>query len=187
MKLIIILAALLSGSRDSRSVIVLATIASLAFATPSHAAKRPAVCEGEVGPHALSAYVQIDSEEPCVFIASSPEGKRILKVCPMRSQCSVEAIVDDKAAAALEISKVMSVRRKDAIRTSKKSCVVADPSGTPLNVRHRPNGRILGALSKDSEVFITDLTEVGGRKWAKVVPLGEGKTGWVFRDYVTCQ
>jgi tetratricopeptide (TPR) repeat protein len=76
---------------------------------------------------------------------------------------------------------------KTELPKSKKSCVVADPTGTPLNVRNRPNGPILSALSNDSEVFITDMTEVGGRKWAKVVPLGEGKTGWVFRDYLTCQ
>jgi Bacterial SH3 domain len=68
-----------------------------------------------------------------------------------------------------------------------KSCVVADPTGTPLNVRNRPNGPILGALSNDSKVFITDMTKVGGRKWAKVVPLGPGKTGWVFRDYLICE
>jgi hypothetical protein len=153
---------------------------------PSQAAKRAAVCEGKVVPYALSAYGALDSADQCVCIANSPEGKRILQVCPMGSQCSIEAIVDDTIIA-LEIYKIMSVRRKDTTRTSKKSCAVADPSGTPLNVRNRPNGRILGALSNDSEVFITDVTEVGGRKWAKVVPLGDGKTGWVFRDYLTCQ
>ena len=74
----------------------------------------------------------------------------------------------------------------DEVPRSKKACVVADPTGTPLNVRNRPNGPILGALANDNQVFITDVTEVGGRKWAKVVPLGEGKTGWVFQDYLTC-
>jgi hypothetical protein len=165
---------------------MLAGVALLAFATPSHARKHAQLCEGKVSPHNLSAYVAIESDDGCVFIANSPEGRRILQVCPIGSQCSVEAIVNNTVDA-LEINKVISVRRKDASRTSKKSCVIADPTGTPLNVRSRPNGSILGSLFNDREVFITDMAEVGGRKWAKVVPLGEGKAGWVFRDYLTCK
>jgi hypothetical protein len=108
------------------------------------------------------------------------------QTCPTDSQCSVEAEVD-KTDLAYEIYKVMVVRRTDASRTAKKSCVVNDPTGTPLNVRSRPNGPILGALSNQTEVFISDMAEVGGRRWAKVVPVSEGKSGWVFRDYLTCE
>jgi hypothetical protein len=69
----------------------------------------------------------------------------------------------------------------------RKSCVVNDPTGTHLNVRRRPNGPILGALNNQTEVFISDMADVSGRKWAKVVPVNEGKSGWVFRDYITCE
>jgi hypothetical protein len=37
-------------------------------------------------------------------------------------------------------------------------CLVADPSGTPLNIRNQPNGTILGALHNDAEVVVVDLT-----------------------------
>jgi hypothetical protein len=67
------------------------------------------------------------------------------------------------------------------------SCVVTDPTGTPLNVRNRPNGTILGALNNGTGVFIADMTEVGGKRWAKVVPVDEGKSGWVFDDFLNCR
>jgi Bacterial SH3 domain len=125
------------------------------------------------------------------------EGKdkgRVLDACTVGDRCEIKGVIRGHGAFGwVKITSVRSLKQKKSgggyteLPKSKKSCVVADPTGTPLNVRNRPNGPILGALSNDSEVFITDMTEVGGRKWAKVVPLGEGKTGWVFRDYLTCQ
>jgi hypothetical protein len=64
------------------------------------------------------------------------------------------------------------------------SCVVADPSGTPLNVRAVPGGSILGALYNDSIVFVSDVTVANGKKWAKVIPIRSGKSGWVYLDYL---
>jgi Bacterial SH3 domain len=71
------------------------------------------------------------------------------------------------------------------IRGSSNDCVVADPTGTPLNVRNRPNGVILGALHNDTRVIVTDSTVASGKVWSKVVPV-EGKVGWVFRSYLDC-
>ena len=69
-----------------------------------------------------------------------------------------------------------------------QECVVADPTGTPLNVRERPNGRIIGALFNGVVVYVRDLTvDAGGQRWAYVVPLKEGKSGWVFRPYLDCK
>ena len=63
-------------------------------------------------------------------------------------------------------------------------CTVDDPTGTPLNVRSRPNGAILGALNNGAAVFVSDLIVDGrGRKWAKVVPLDEGKSGGCFGNF----
>jgi uncharacterized protein YraI len=68
------------------------------------------------------------------------------------------------------------------------SCTVTDPTGTPLNVRSRPNGQIVGALHNQTRVFISGLVaDARGRRWAKIVPLDEGKAGWVFREYVACE
>jgi hypothetical protein len=66
------------------------------------------------------------------------------------------------------------------------SCTVADPTGTPLNVRSRPYGTILGALHNDTTVILSDMAEANGQKWVKVMPVGAGKTGWVFFNYLNC-
>ena len=65
-------------------------------------------------------------------------------------------------------------------------CVVAGPTGTPLNVRDRPNGTIFGALHNDTRVIVTDSTVASGKVWSKVVPVEAGKAGWVFRSYLDC-
>jgi len=70
--------------------------------------------------------------------------------------------------------------------SSNSECVVFDPTGTPLNVRNRPNGTIIGALHNDTSVIVTDSTVASGKVWSKVVPVGAGKVGWVFRSYLDC-
>jgi len=65
-------------------------------------------------------------------------------------------------------------------------CTVADPSGTPLNVRARPMGPILGALHNDTTVFLHDATTYRGQEWVRVTPDGQGRSGWVIRDYLQC-
>ena len=66
-------------------------------------------------------------------------------------------------------------------------CVVADPSGTPLNIRSGPNDRIIGTISNGIFVTIFDQLSVSGRTWVYVgryedrVPIG-----WVYRDYLNC-
>jgi hypothetical protein len=71
---------------------------------------------------------------------------------------------------------------------AQERCVVADPTGTPLNVRSAPAGqRIVDTLSNGTFVAILDRSSVDGRTWAYVrrhddrLPLG-----WVFRDYLNC-
>jgi S1-C subfamily serine protease len=66
-------------------------------------------------------------------------------------------------------------------------CVVADPSGTPLNVRTAPDGRTIGTLNNGIQVMIFDRSSVEGRPWVYVgryedrVPIG-----WVYRNYLNC-
>jgi hypothetical protein len=77
-----------------------------------------------------------------------------------------------------------------AIATSAwaQTCVVNDPTGTPLNVRTEPDGAILGALYNGVRVQITDTAYDGsGKRWAYVVPLDSGKRGWVFRAFLACE
>jgi hypothetical protein len=70
------------------------------------------------------------------------------------------------------------------VSAGKRVCQVADPTGTPLNVRSQPNGAIVGALHNDTQVMVVDATR--DLKWAKVVPIDAGKVGWVFADHLDC-
>jgi uncharacterized protein YraI len=91
----------------------------------------------------------------------------------------MKSILNPLAIAAISIAMLMPAAAADEI------CAVADPTGTPLNVRSSPNGTILGALHNDTIVMIKETATVGGQKWARVLPNG-GKQGWVYRDYLDC-
>jgi clan AA aspartic protease (TIGR02281 family) len=66
-------------------------------------------------------------------------------------------------------------------------CVVADPTGTPLNIRSEPNGKIVDTLRNGILVEIIASGSSHGRSWAYIgrvdnkLPLG-----WVFRGYLNC-
>jgi hypothetical protein len=59
-------------------------------------------------------------------------------------------------------------------QTSVGSCVVADPTGDPLNVRATPGGKIIGSLSNGTRVAlgVTDGSE--GRNWTRIITPFEG-------------
>ena len=68
-------------------------------------------------------------------------------------------------------------------------CLVTDPSGTPLNVRETPGGRIKATLDNGMVVEIGETGADGkGRRWGKI---GAGRVaatigGWVLRDNISC-
>ncbi|MAU98906.1 MAG: hypothetical protein CMP81_23995 [Fulvimarina sp.] len=76
------------------------------------------------------------------------------------------------------------------VADSRRSCVVADPSDTPLNVRASPGntGKVIGRLGDGHVVFV--LREYpGGRPWAYVADDRGGgmrELGWVYRPYIRC-
>jgi hypothetical protein len=43
-------------------------------------------------------------------------------------------------------------------------CKVTDPTGTPLNVRDVPNGRIINQLKNGKEVYILEITDDNKRR-----------------------
>ena len=64
-------------------------------------------------------------------------------------------------------------------------CVVADPTGTPLNVRFAPQGHVLSTLRNGTAVVIVEELRLDGKRWARVA--ADGKTlGWVFAVYLDC-
>jgi hypothetical protein len=61
---------------------------------------------------------------------------------------------------------------------------VADPTGTPLNVRERPSQPIIGALNNE----ITVLTKMSRGAWVYTAPhAAPGKSGWVWRKFIDCR
>lgn len=69
-------------------------------------------------------------------------------------------------------------------------CKVTDPTGTPLNVRDRPNGKVINALRNGREVHIHEIAnDSQGRSWAKVGGYFNGEYriwGWVIREFISC-
>lgn len=70
-------------------------------------------------------------------------------------------------------------------------CIVTDPTGTPLNVRATPNGKIVTTLKNGNRVYFLDTAnDEKGRPWAKVGIQKDATTirilGWVIREFVSC-
>ncbi|MCB2077064.1 MAG: hypothetical protein KDE55_05120 [Novosphingobium sp.] len=71
-------------------------------------------------------------------------------------------------------------------------CRIADPTGTPLNVRDAPGGAVINRLKNGRKVFkdaIDGWDDEGNSKWAHVVGEYKGEWrdwGWVFLNYLDC-
>ena len=67
------------------------------------------------------------------------------------------------------------------------TCIVADPTPTPLNIRSSPNGWILGAVTNGVSVQVLQRQTVNGQAWALIEPQQAGaQSGWVFASYLNC-
>ncbi|MDZ7960545.1 MAG: hypothetical protein RMY34_22130 [Aulosira sp. DedQUE10] len=75
-------------------------------------------------------------------------------------------------------------------QNSKAICEVTDPTGTPLNVRDKPNGKVINQLRNGRAVYIDQITYDGqGRPWSKISGYYKGQYkqwGWVIREFVSC-
>ena len=72
---------------------------------------------------------------------------------------------------------------------AQQTCKVMDPTGTRLNVRAEPNGRVISTLPNGRLVKIVDLALDGKeRPWALIVTLDgpRRQAGWVFREFIAC-
>ncbi|MBC7798062.1 MAG: SH3 domain-containing protein [Pyrinomonadaceae bacterium] len=71
---------------------------------------------------------------------------------------------------------------------AQSACIVADPTSTKLNVRSRPNGRVLRKLANGTVVRIEEYGE--GEEWVKIslTPKGGKRRvlGWVVQRYLNC-
>ncbi|MDH7797882.1 MULTISPECIES: SH3 domain-containing protein [unclassified Beijerinckia] len=66
-------------------------------------------------------------------------------------------------------------------------CKVTDPTGTPLNVRTAPQGKVVGKLPNGAQVQMTATdSDAGGRTWAFISRMDGRPVGWVYREFVSC-
>lgn len=66
-------------------------------------------------------------------------------------------------------------------------CLVADPTGTPLNIRTSPNGKIIGKIANGERIRISDQTTENGKEWAYISNTASRPMGWVFRKFLACR
>ena len=67
-------------------------------------------------------------------------------------------------------------------------CTVADPTGTPLNVRETPNGKILGTWDNGVRVRPYEEATHEGKLWYAVERYADDNAvGWVFDPYLSCE
>ncbi|TDR87072.1 SH3 domain-containing protein [Enterovirga rhinocerotis] len=67
-------------------------------------------------------------------------------------------------------------------------CYVSDPTGTPLNIRIEPNGRVVGVIANGTQVTISESRrDERGRLWVFVRNLDTNQgIGWVYRNFLNC-
>ena len=71
---------------------------------------------------------------------------------------------------------------------AQQRCRVTDPTGTPLNVRTAPYGRVVGTLPNGALVSVIDRSrDSAGKSWVYVADRRDGAPlGWVYREFISC-
>jgi uncharacterized protein YgiM (DUF1202 family) len=77
-----------------------------------------------------------------------------------------------------------------ATAANAQRCKITDPTGTPLNVRASPNGRIVGKVRNGTVVYIeANASDRNGKAWARIGTYRGRRyviLGWVFREFISC-
>ncbi|MEN0087048.1 MAG: SH3 domain-containing protein [Pseudomonadota bacterium] len=67
-------------------------------------------------------------------------------------------------------------------------CRVADPTGTPLNLREAPNGALLGSVQNGETIRVYNHQIHNGKVWAQAYRnASDNSVGWVFDAYLKCE
>ncbi len=72
-----------------------------------------------------------------------------------------------------------------SVAQAAERCTVADPTGTPLNLRSEPNGTIVDRLENGLVVSVLERRSHKGKRWA-MIETASGTTGWAFAAYLDC-
>ncbi len=69
-----------------------------------------------------------------------------------------------------------------------QTCKVTDPTGTLLNARDAPNGKVIGQIKNGTVVYVSEYDyDNKGRPWALVFNARTDRyIGWVYREFISC-
>jgi hypothetical protein len=103
---------------------------------------------------------------------------------------AVRALADQCRASKFQACDVLDARwNKNIKEFAATRCFVNDPTGTDLNYRTSPGGKVLGQIANLSGVTIMDQAKDNqGRAWVFVKGVeNDAPLGWVIRSYLKCQ
>ena len=90
-------------------------------------------------------------------------------------------------------SEAKFIETPNIIELQSNVCMVADPTGTPLNVRSSPiNGKVVAKLKNGTVVRVEDYNEESGDEsadWWRISITKNGKRhtlGWVTSKFLNC-
>lgn len=70
------------------------------------------------------------------------------------------------------------------------TCTVTDPTGTPLNARLRPNGKVINRIRNGRSVYVQSVARDNqGKPWVLVAIKNQGNykiLGYVLREFISC-
>jgi hypothetical protein len=80
--------------------------------------------------------------------------------------------------------------QNDDIAIASSTCRVTDPTGTPLNARLQPNGKIINRIRNGRTVYIQSIaSDDKGKPWVLIAIKNQGNykiLGYVLREFVSC-
>ncbi len=69
---------------------------------------------------------------------------------------------------------------------ARETCIVTDPTGTPLNIRDLEM-HVTGTIGNGDSVFIDRYGADGhGKPWVYILAANGDELGWVYRRFLIC-
>ena len=99
---------------------------------------------------------------------------------------STQYLIAGLTAASIGLGLVACTKAYAFVDDNTGVCRVADPTGTPLNVRTSPEGTIVATFRNGDPVTMLDSRVFRGSTWVYVGTPDLKPIGWVYRNYVNC-
>jgi hypothetical protein len=130
--------------------------------------------------------------------------ERVRTACRLAVRGSLASLVTPFAFGTLAVVLPVAASATDRYNSALFVCRSIDPTNTPLNLREKPFGKILGTLSRQSLLYVKgrDLwrpiqgyvpvrfcleSVLAGPRRAAGQPAPSAPAGWVWKTYLTCE